>query len=321
MADYPGIIELDPEGDVQLQLSPGREQHENATTLIVASKTLTLASPVFDRMLNSSFKEGIAKTAEGKVTIPLPDDDPEAMIIVCRALHHMNHLVPEQLTSTSLEKIAVLCNKYDCMRALAAHGNVWVRNGLERLPSRSSLDRLLYAAYVLDMPAAFAKVAWDLVLGCAGRIVDLGVEIPALFPAQILEKLEHLREELQQKLTDALELPLADILTYSPCPGIARLAGLYIAKLKNANLWPLGPVLRKASLSMVLERIQVFQEPGPPQCPNYCQRCTTLREIKFKNELCKKREEVLNARTKLCLDCLKSADQTLKEGKCRIKHT
>lgn len=188
MADNSNIIEIDPEGDVQLQLSSGEDENRETLVLIVTSKTLTLASPVFNKMLNSSFKEGIAKTTEGKVAIPLPEDDSEAMTIICRALHNMNHLVPEQLSSTLLEEIAVLCNKYDCARALMAHGNVWIRNGLDSSPNSNDLDRLLFAACVLDIPAAFARVAWEFVLARVERIVDIQVGLPALFPNQILSK-------------------------------------------------------------------------------------------------------------------------------------
>ena len=134
--------------------------------------------------------------------------------------------------------------------------------------------------------------------------------------------LEHKREELHQRLADALELPLNAILTSMPCSGIASLAGRYLSSLKDSALWPLGQNLRERSLSSILERIQTFKDPQFGSCVNdRCRLCSMARSTKFKNNLDKESEEVLSVRTKLCLDCLKSAGQTLKEGKCRIKHT
>ena len=188
MAVNPDIIEIDSEGDVELKLASREGDQEKATNLIVASKILTLSSPVFDKMLNSTFKEGVAKKSEDKATICLPEDDPEAMTIVCQILHHKNHLVPGHLDTTLLEKIAVLCNKYDCTIALTAHSKVWILYGLDSHPSACDLDRLLFAAYLLDIPLEFGRVACELVSTHKGRIVDLQVTEPALFPDQVLGK-------------------------------------------------------------------------------------------------------------------------------------
>ena len=190
MANNPNVIEIeiDPEGDVELKLSSGEGDKKTATNLIVASKILTLASPVFDKMLNSTFREGIAKTTEGKVTIRLPEDDPEAMTILCRALHHVNRLIPGHLDTALLEKIAILCNKYDCTTALTPHAKVWIIYGLDFHPGPCDLDRLLFAAYLLDVPPEFGSVAGELLFNHEGRIVDLQVAEPALFPDQVLGK-------------------------------------------------------------------------------------------------------------------------------------
>ncbi|KAL8826155.1 MAG: hypothetical protein Q9191_003979 [Dirinaria sp. TL-2023a] len=322
MADKSNIIEIDPDGDVQLQLSLGEDDNREFLVLKVASKTLTLASPVFNKMLNSSFKEGIAKTTKGSVAIPLPEDDSEAMTIICRALHNMNDLVPEQLSTTLLEEIAVLCNKYDCARALMAHGNVWIRNGLDSSPSSLDLDKLLFAACVLDIPAAFAKVGWEFVLARGERIIDLQVGLPALFPHQILRELDNMKDELHQKLINALETPLKAFMTPGQCPASQRVVLQYLQNLHRSSLWPIGPLSRKASLSVILTRIEGLAEPNIQTCEigSWCMVCQHNDTPKFKEGILKTRQEILNARPRLCLDCLKSEKQTLREGKCRIKH-
>lgn len=78
--------------------------------LLVASRALRLASPVFRAMLAPDrFSEGIAFAAngkEGKITrLSLPDDDPQAMIELCSLMHYQ---IPPQLYSPNFDQLSEL---------------------------------------------------------------------------------------------------------------------------------------------------------------------------------------------------------------------
>lgn len=76
-------------------LAPPEEPQVNALTthLLVSSKSMSLASPVFKTMLGESFKEGEALRADSKVTIPL-DDDAVTFVILANFIHHKTSSVP-----------------------------------------------------------------------------------------------------------------------------------------------------------------------------------------------------------------------------------
>lgn len=63
---------------------------------------LSYRSTVFKKMLSPNFKEGHQLAALSRVQIPLPDDDVDLLIIMCKILHLRPDATPERL---SLEKI------------------------------------------------------------------------------------------------------------------------------------------------------------------------------------------------------------------------
>lgn len=103
-------------GDVNLEVSctNGKVQ------LLVSSKVLTLASPVFAAMLNSKFKAGLSNDNGGleKTPIYLPDEDMDAFTVVCNIIHYRVDEVPEDLPLSCLKNVAIICDKYDMTRSL-----------------------------------------------------------------------------------------------------------------------------------------------------------------------------------------------------------
>ncbi|TGZ82638.1 hypothetical protein EX30DRAFT_193564 [Ascodesmis nigricans] len=111
MTNYPSTptIEIDPRGDVLLQTP--------TTSFLVASKCLTLASPVFSAMLHGHFLEASSLSTTGSVTISV-DDDPEILCIIFNILHYRHRQVPSSLTSAQLLELAVVADKYDLADAI-----------------------------------------------------------------------------------------------------------------------------------------------------------------------------------------------------------
>lgn len=148
-------VEYDPSGDVTFELScPDGKVH-----LLVSSKVLSLASPVFAAMLNSQFKEGLSNRAVSRGSpIPLPDEDGPAFIVFCAAIHYRTDEVPRKLDLKCLENLATICDKYRCTSALAPWSARWLDEVIGGL-SGKDLERSFYAAYVLDSPEAFSRIS------------------------------------------------------------------------------------------------------------------------------------------------------------------
>lgn len=200
-------VVIDPDGDVQLQLHQERlsedapdektvDKKPETRELTVSSKVLSLVSPVFKAMLSGKFKEGIElaekKASSNSHTLNLPDDDAEATIILCRILHFNINDIPEKPTPVCLEKLAFLCDKYQCISAMKYCGGLWLRDWLlvydSEVPSIDDLCRLLIFAYVIDLPHEFLGVSWKLFLYHKGPFLGPYTQVVILLGHPLLRQ-------------------------------------------------------------------------------------------------------------------------------------
>lgn len=142
--------------------------------LLVSSKMLSLASSVFAATLSSKFKEGLSKDGWLETSsISLPDDEVEAFTVICKAIHYRVDDIPEDLSLSCLKNLAIVCDKYDMTRSLMGWNTAWLRAGIES-SAPEDFSKLLLAAYVLDIPAMFSKLSWEIIIPQAGSFVRIG---------------------------------------------------------------------------------------------------------------------------------------------------
>ena len=149
--------DCDPAGDIVLKLGSGDE----ATLIRVHSKVLSLASPVFAAMLSPRFAEGKALEdnkgmADSTTTIDLPDDDPEAMSLICRVLHFKDDAAQRTTyPSVLLMALAVLCDKYNMSRGLSS----WSRICMEKFNREAKHDQfdIAWMSYGFEHHESFWK--------------------------------------------------------------------------------------------------------------------------------------------------------------------
>jgi hypothetical protein len=95
----------------------------------VSSKHMMLASPVFKAMLQrGNFKEGLELSVRGSLSIPLPDDNPEAFLIILNIIHGRNRAVPRQLSISTMTNISVLVDKYQMVEAVEVFSCSWIED-------------------------------------------------------------------------------------------------------------------------------------------------------------------------------------------------
>ncbi|KAK7953527.1 hypothetical protein PG988_014221 [Apiospora saccharicola] len=135
---------LDPEGDVTITINCPR--CDEARRFRASSQVLSLASPVFAKMLGPNFKEGHHLQNKGQVTISLHDDDPDAAEMVLCALHYYFYVKPTWIWHTQLVPMAFFSDKFDCSQALAP----WISHWCQLSPpiSVSKAAYTLLAAYL-----------------------------------------------------------------------------------------------------------------------------------------------------------------------------
>ncbi|KAK7425620.1 hypothetical protein QQZ08_007943 [Neonectria magnoliae] len=149
--------------------------------ILVSSRILSTASPVFQAMLDGRFREGVqlsdAKTSPDQepFRLSLPDDDFAAMLLLCKVLHFKVSDIAARPSSDLLLALAGICDKYHCTQTLRYSGALWVRNWLLHLDtlSRAPIEDiccLLIFAYITDLPYEFCEVAWRLLLHHKGPL-------------------------------------------------------------------------------------------------------------------------------------------------------
>jgi hypothetical protein len=203
-------IILDEDGDVCLRLQELDENEsqsgnkaqdcsnidESKATLdlIVSSKILATASPVFKSMFYGKFKEAadlaVCQASSKLYVQELPDDDTETTITLCALLHFKDEHVPEDPTSLALVGLVDLSHKYLCVRAIKLPCQLWLKRRIEELymvlPGAwedgeepcsqhigvviKSLCQCLFVAYILDTPHEYATVFNRIVLAHNGAI-------------------------------------------------------------------------------------------------------------------------------------------------------
>ena len=160
------VTEIDPEGDVQVDLVDRTEDSDGQLRgLLVSKHTLRLSSPVFRTMLadDSPFHESRDKTTNknGLQVIRFEDDDAASMEILMNVIHLQNHRVPMTLTIAEFEEIAIVCDKYD-IRCLGPWAETWSKAHLYN--SCSGLTRELFVATVFRLADWFVSITRDLIL-------------------------------------------------------------------------------------------------------------------------------------------------------------
>ncbi|PLB53427.1 hypothetical protein P170DRAFT_424167 [Aspergillus steynii IBT 23096] len=203
---------LDPNGDVILVV--GIESLEKLGKFLVSSKALSLASPVFKKLFSKSCLEG-SKLEETKCfEVPLPEDDPEVMEIILRAMHFLDPIVDEDvyLDSGLLADITIHANKYDCVKPLSSWVSKWLNK--PRLRSSEEMKALDYghmilASYVFREEDSFAFFSSQAIRSMIPKDFAIWEDtdlLPLLLlPAKIRDSLKSGIEELMDQMFERLQ--------------------------------------------------------------------------------------------------------------------
>ena len=163
------IQACDPGGDLILRLGS-----ETAfQSLRVSAKVISLASPVFNTLLNSNFREGQPASPGSDRSIKLHDDDPEAMALLCQTLHFWGSGLTE-ISFDLLERFAILCDKYQCANVMQPLGQTWLRKLSYKGQDHDHNMQILHISYVFRDSTAFWRSSNDLAKSIRKNAIDLG---------------------------------------------------------------------------------------------------------------------------------------------------
>ncbi|VUC21287.1 unnamed protein product [Clonostachys rosea] len=360
-------VEIDPRGDVALQVpcpppyslvlvvpaepAPGQSQGEVHTTinegardtrdLVVSSKVLSVASPVFKAMFCGEFSEGArlaAKEGPAPFQLPLPDDDGDAMLLLCKLLHFAIDDVPDLPGLDLLAKLAEVCDRYQCTAVLRHCGNCWARNWLgefeREAPELEDLCYLFLFAYIADLAAEFSEVAWMLLLQHQGPLTGADSQIGILLDhpllnQELLERLESKRLQLCNAFHIALMSPITSWNWGSLMQGCLRAAttlARYNQALRDAGLLPYDLAFSGHRFAELLDGVDRLGYIAVPPCPinkRSCGFCHQDNQDNLVNALLSATHSIRKCKAWFsCLDCAKATREKVGGGerRCRIKH-
>ena len=176
----PDLIRIDPEGDVILVVKDkSKTPPEVRGSLLVSTKVLSLASPVFEKLLGPNFAEGVRKRKFSCPEIVLHGDEPDSMRIMLQALHYQRPTELETMGAETLASLAIHCDKYDTVKAL----NPMLWNMLDRVRSISAKKDygfLLLAARMLHYENSFREMVTKCLMDLTPASIEEWEEVEML---------------------------------------------------------------------------------------------------------------------------------------------
>ncbi|CAO2658413.1 Nn.00g061360.m01.CDS01 [Neocucurbitaria sp. VM-36] len=309
------MTEIAANGDVILVVGA------NHRRLRIRSSSLINVSDHFRAMFGPDFSEGQDLSADRPKEVPWPDDDADAVEVICNVIHHRNDAVPETLDPAKVFKIAVASDKCLCVVAMK-HASTRLLEPTETMDI-SGLGQLMAAAYLLDNPRAFSEITLAMLFRHKGSYLelaepDLGLVdfIPMRIFCLLEERRGQMRLEIQQMLFEGTTAAGTVDNSQCSCGYLSRHSFAYVQLLEKEGLQPSKMI--STSLSQVLDKLERMTDPIVPhtewtQCSyrwhadhSYTgKRWWWLKGFKNANGL--------------CIDCIR-VKETGEKRNCRIEH-
>ena len=99
------------------------------------------------------------------------------MTVLCQFLHYQNeslHDIFVEESISGLRNLAVVCDKYKCVRAVSFATNAWISTleSLEVKASKAELFSLAESVYLLDYATLFKRVTKRILVNDVGGILQ-----------------------------------------------------------------------------------------------------------------------------------------------------
>ncbi|OAP63349.1 hypothetical protein AYL99_02576 [Fonsecaea erecta] len=358
------LVLVDPDGDLILKVgsersithenkcnSPDNEDDSNAAQhevkeikqpktlrIRVCSKFMTMCSPVFERMLNGSFRESqLTPNPVEPPVLELPEDAPTSMLELCRIFHHTWDTSLDAFPSCVLP-IAIAADKYGCHKIARAWFHYRAFRNASRRSTCSILDlaRLISISYILDDVGAFyffsveGYKSWRTKKGQNDEFIS---EISRYLPARVHELLKEIAKAQLKALRASCHNAISELcmgnqryrdgaIVHSTiftrteeftipvvCKGQAARVAQYIQALFEVDLWLPGrggggPASLEAAICIV-RQIAARSNDGPVNCDSVaCVSCF----ISWESAVQDVADSFENELRGICLVCLKRGD-------------
>ncbi|MCJ1244733.1 hypothetical protein MMC30_001932 [Trapelia coarctata] len=333
-------LDIDLDGDVYLCSEDFK--------LLVSSKVLSVASPVFKKLFGPHFMEGSQLSTTSPGTVSLSEDNAEVVVALCQILHHRYSESVESLTFSFINNLAVVADKYDCVQSLMYFSANYFYMKMRQQSSGFDVGRLIFSAFLFDNPIIFREVTKSMVYSLLStdyrRLADTWLLETGLdagdfllkdLLARLAEKQLEVKHNLQVELETVMSSLISKTLPFSGRPSRGpHFSGeashsknhisecdcttvtLYLHAFKVQRLWPLTTALKNKNLVEFLQDLRATPFPTVKVDSCGCSSCGL--DIKAKvNTIVQSTEAAFDG---LCLDCVKYGKREESGRECRIAH-
>ncbi|KAF5623415.1 hypothetical protein F52700_10037 [Fusarium sp. NRRL 52700] len=164
-ASPPDTIVIDGNGDLWLTVG----SVSSSKLLHVDSNALCRASKVFRAMLQGRFSDSKPANDLHRWELKLPEDNPEAFVVLMDIVHANFDHAPLDLKPQELYNICVLTNKYDMTKTLRPMAAAWyqrLKSMCQRCKKMQAYSKNLFVAWELGCQGAVEKMLQDIAEKC-----------------------------------------------------------------------------------------------------------------------------------------------------------
>ncbi|KAK2736672.1 hypothetical protein FQN57_000609 [Myotisia sp. PD_48] len=225
----------------EVEICEGVTGCEEEVIIHVSSRHLILASPVFRAMLQRKFTESNTLLATGQVNVPLPDDDPDAFLILLNIIHGHLRQVPLDVDLAMLTQLAILVDKYRIHECVVMFSNFWFDRIKSTIPETytDEIPAWICVSWVFSKPVQF-KQATQLALRQGRDAISMS-DLP--IPLAVVDALNNRREEALKHIVTTLLNHLDDYLENEHCSFEcdALMVGALTKRLRALHILPSRP--------------------------------------------------------------------------------
>ncbi|TGO20773.1 hypothetical protein BPAE_0267g00130 [Botrytis paeoniae] len=177
-------------------------------SILVSSKHMSLASPVFKAMLQGGFQEAITLKETGKLEVPLPDDDPAAMKILINIIHGRMKSIPLKIDLELFTQLAILADKYHCAEVIRPYPEIWKSKLQDWCDICEDIACWICIAWQFELNDEFLRATkWIQEKGTCDLVTTMGtMKFNLPIPKRVTDQIEMCRLEGIREVVQSLEV-------------------------------------------------------------------------------------------------------------------
>ncbi|KAL5342711.1 hypothetical protein BJX70DRAFT_394547 [Aspergillus crustosus] len=257
-------------GTDQVRVEPPKPQDTpDPVRFLASSKHLTLASPIFKRMLSMLWTEGRELGHNRKVTLETTGWDVDAVRMLLLMIHAQPQKLPSRIDTGQLTKLSIVADYYECRELVTYYANTWFKK-LLNTPCHYSFHVVtwIWLGYFFRRPKAFKEYTKIWIRDSATPLDPSYFGLP--IPGHIIDALNTVRTHAMSSIVSALHSAREFLSKTSCCTRLCSTVARdrLESEIDGADMSEPTPLLDEVSYALLLPIITLFKHPSADYMPH-----------------------------------------------------